>query len=170
MAPGQLNNSGSIKPIAGSVSSPLEMVTDVSVMKAVDHGGNLSDLQMITTIPWGFMWNGSDSFFALNGTAIDLYNTADVNISPSWSVDKLPTGCTLSALVCVSPNYPLQGSNMAPTWSGGFKWASGDANAFYIPPQSLTYTEFYKIVFVLTLTAGAIPQDLNFVITINAAE
>lgn len=175
LAPSQLGNTGNIKPQVGSVSSPLEEVTDLSLMKAIADGGNLDDLQLITTIPWGNMWNGSDSFFALNGTAICLVNTGDVNLYPSWTCDKLPTGCTLTAMVSVNTNYPQQGSaNMSPSWSGGYKWAPNDANAFYLPPangiKNLQISEALRIVFVLTLSTTAIPQALAFTITITSAE
>jgi hypothetical protein len=173
LAPTGLNNTGSIKPPIGSVQSPLVMVRDDSVYAAIQQGDNESVLMPIDTIPWGGMWNGSDSYYALNGTCIDLYNNSTQPIYPSWTVNKLPTGCTLTALVCVSQDYYPQPGNIyakPPTWQGGIVWKSNDPSAFYILPQNIDATFFYKLVWVLTLSTGAVPQDLNFVITINCQE
>jgi hypothetical protein len=169
-----LTNTGSIKPPVSSAESPLMMVRDDSVFVAMQQGNNESALVPVTEIPWGAMWDGSDSFHALNLTCIDLYNTNDAPIYPAWTVDKLPTGCTLTALVCVQQDYYYgDGSGIhanPPTFKGGFVWAKNDFNAFYMPAKDMAKTFFYKIVFVLTLSSGAIPQMLNFVITINCQE
>ena len=169
-----LTNTGSLKPPAGSVESPLVMVRDDSVFAARQQGYNESLLVPITSIDWGPMYNLANSFTALNGTCIDLWNIGDTIIYPSWSCDKLPTGCTLTALVCVQMDYYYgDGSGThakPPAWTGGFTWTKGDANAFYILPLNMNATFLYKLVFVMTSGVGAIPQMLNFVITINAQE
>jgi hypothetical protein len=85
----------------------------------------------------------------------------------------LPTGCTLSCFVSVTQDYYRSDqpyNQIGPKWTGGHVWAQNDFSAFFIEPKSMSSSTKYKMVFVLTLAANAIPQELKFTITINCQE
>jgi hypothetical protein len=168
-----LTNTGIINPATGSTASPLLMVRDDSVQKAISQGKNESALVQITDIPWGNVYTATDSFKALGNCTVDLYNNdSATTIYPSWSVTNLPTGLTLTAYVevYVDQKTDVSGNLIGfPTCNPatGVAWAENDAKMFYLPPKDMATASLMKIDFVLGFTAkySAVAQQLRFLIS-----
>lgn len=157
---GTVNNSGELSP-AGAVGSPLVIIRHNSMWNGSIGGeqNNASQFIIIDNIEWETLYgagSNTNSFQALNKSAIALYNNGTETIYPAWHVVGLPTGYTLDCYVAVSIGITIQ------PWAGGYLWQENDYKAFALRPKDFIQADYYRMVFVLTASATAIPGLMNF--------
>lgn len=168
---GTVDNSGELSP-AGAVGSPLVVIQHNSMWMggfylSQETGGQKNDpseFVIISQIEWQTLYSAgsnTNSFQALNRSAIVLYNNGTETLYPAWTVIGLPTGYTLNCYVAV--RVTATGTNPPQlTWSGGYFWAENDYKAFTLRSKDFQQSDYYRMVFVLTALATAIPGPMNF--------
>ena len=159
---GTIDNSGELSP-AGAVGSPLVVIRHNSMWNQSIGSGrnNASQFVIIDNIEWETLYgagSNTNSFLALNQSAIALYNNGSETLYPAWQVVGLPTGYVLDCYVAV---HIPEGATQ-PTWSGGYFWAENDYKAFTLRPKDFQQADYYRMVFVLSALATAIPGLMNF--------
>jgi hypothetical protein len=162
---GTIDNSGELSP-AGAVGSPLVVIRHNSMWNGSvpEMGGHNDPSQfvIIDKIEWTTLYGAganTNSFITLNKTAISIYNNGSETLYPAWTVIGLPTGYTLNCYVAVT----VQGSQYSQlAWSSGYLWAQNDYNAFVLRSKDFNQADYYRMVFVLTASATAIPGTMNF--------
>jgi hypothetical protein len=160
---GTVDNSGELSP-TGAVGSPLVVIQHNSMWNGSIGGqqNNASQFVIVSQIDWPTLYGVSDtnSFLALNLTAICLWNNGSEVLYPAWQVVGLPTGYVLEAYVAVQ--ITTTGNPPQLTWLSGYFWAQGDYKAFTLRPKDFQQADYYRMVFVLTALATAIPGPMNF--------
>lgn len=157
---GTVDNSGELSP-AGAVGSPLVVIRHDSMWNGSigSEHNNASQFVIVSQIEWDTLYGaGSDtnSFQALNHSAIALYNNGTETLYPAWQVVGLPTGYVLNCYVAVSIGITIQ------PWAGGYLWQENDYKAFALRPKDFNQADYYRMVFVLSALETAIPGPMNF--------
>jgi hypothetical protein len=159
---GTIDNSGELLP-GGAVGSPLVVIKHSSMWNGSVGGehNDPSQFVIVDKIKWATLYgagSNANSFEALNKSAISLWNNSTGILYPAWTVIGLPTGYTLTCYVAVS----IPEMTTDPTWSGGYFWSQNDYMAFTLRPQDFNDANYYRMVFVLSALATAIPGPMNF--------
>jgi hypothetical protein len=160
---GTVDNSGELLP-AGAVGSPLVVINHNSMWNGSIGGqrNNASEFVIVNQINWPTLYGASNtnSFQALNLSAIAIYNNGSETLYPMWTVIGLPTGYTLSCYVAVQ--ITTTGTPPQLKWSGGYLWQENDYKAFTLRAKDFDQADYYRMVFVLTALGTAIPGSMNF--------
>lgn len=157
---GSIDNSGELLP-GGALGSPLIVIEHRSMWNqsiGSEHN-NASQFVIINQIEWGTLYgagSNTNSFLALNHSAITLYNNSSETLYPAWTVIGLPTGYTLDCYVAVQIGITVQ------PWAPGYLWQENDYKAFALRPKDFQQADYYRMVFVLSALATAIPGPMNF--------
>jgi hypothetical protein len=163
---GTIQNTGKLEP-SGFLGSPLVTIQHNSMWNG-SIGGQRNDPSqfiIVSEIQWETLYgvgSNTNSFQALNLSAIALYNNGSEVLYPGWQVVGLPSGYAVTCYVAVQITTKAGTNPPQLTWSGGYFWGENNFAAFALRPKDFDQANYYAMVFVLSALETAIPGPMNF--------